>query len=293
MVKRATGWFGVALVCAVFGGCKSADDDAAPVSQNELPGAVANLVCDSLGACCSSAKLVFDSTNCHAAESALIRNKLRETLTPAVKYDAQAAGDCVAALKKDSVCGSTDNADAIPACERMFIGTLAEGQPCTNSAECAGQGSCTEDPTTFERVCRVLSAGNAAWIRGKLGDSCQGSCEDAASCSSTPVPGDVFVDPNAPAATPVACYYSDSLYCDGTCKKVKAIGEACATSNACEDGLFCDFDPGICAAPHPNGATCIGGFECQSHHCDVDSDTGSGTCVASSVTAEECANGML
>src|SRR5436190_1895683 len=105
VLKRAMGWFTVVAVCAVFGGCKSGDDDAAPISQDELPGAMARLVCDSLGDCCSSAKLVFDSTNCRAATSARVKASLNETRTAAVKYDAEAAGDCVAELKKRAKCG--------------------------------------------------------------------------------------------------------------------------------------------------------------------------------------------
>jgi hypothetical protein len=295
VLKRAMGWFTVVAVCAVFGGCKSGDDDAAPLSQDELPGAMASLVCDSLGDCCSSAKLVFDSTNCRAATSAQVKASLNETLTAAVKYDAEAAGDCVAELKKRAKCGRTGSLDDVPACDRVLVGTLAAGQPCQSNEECAAPGYCNTDLVTFEDICTVSSSSELALVRGKAGDTCYATCEDPASCAVLGPSGNVVGDPIEPGTTPVVCYRSDSLYCSGNCQPLKAIGETCDAASACKDGLFCDFDFGICTAPHPNGAACSDDVECQSGNCGTDStgDTLDGTCLASSVTAQECANGML
>jgi hypothetical protein len=281
MARRAMSWFGVVALCAVFGGCKS-HDDAAPISQDELPGAVASLECDSLGSCCSVASFAFDSTNCHAAETAQLKAELTDMLTPAVRYDAQAAGDCLAELKGRTTCGSTSPADDIAACDRIFTGTLAAGQACTMSAECASPAYCNRDGTTEQGVCTALAV--SAAVRGKLGDNCSMTCDDATSC-------DTVVSADQSAAQ-VACYRSDSLYCDLTCQKLKAIGETCEASDICQKGLFCDFDSRICTAPHPNGAVCSGGYQCQSHKCSVDPVTGAdGTCSSTSVTAEQCASG--
>jgi hypothetical protein len=281
MARRAMGWFGVMALCAVFGGCKS-HDDAAPISQDDLPGAVASIECDSLGSCCSLASFVFDSTNCHATETAQLKAELTDMLTPAVHYDAQAAGDCLAELKGRTLCGSTRSADDIPACDRIFTGTLATGQACTMSAECTPPGFCNRDVTTEQGVC---APAGVAPVRGKLGDNCSTTCDDPTSCRV-----DVAGDPSA--AAPVACYRSDSLYCDITCQKFKALGEVCNASDGCQAGLFCDFDSAICTAPHPNGAVCSGDYQCQSHKCSADPSTGAdGTCSITSVTAQQCANG--
>jgi len=294
MVQRAMGWLGIAVACGLFGGCKSDPTDAEPLSQNDLPGAVANLVCDSLGGCCSSAKLVFDSTNCHAAESAQLRAKLNDMLTSAVKYDAQAAGDCVAELKKHVDCGSTESADDIPACGRIFVGTVAAGDPCTDSAECASNNAyCSTDSVTLEGTC-VISVEHSPVARGKAGDACEENCENADSCGGYVAPVPVTGEPVVSSGLPVACFRTDSLYCNGTCQALRAIGETCADSSDCKDGLFCDLDSSICTAPHPDGAACNSGYECQSNHCDLDTGSGSeGTCAGASVTAQQCANGML
>ena len=50
-------------------------------------------------------------------------------------YDAQAAGDCLASFSKLSLCGEVDE-DEAPACEHIFRGRLAVGQPCNDSDEC-------------------------------------------------------------------------------------------------------------------------------------------------------------
>lgn len=292
MVMREMGWFGVAVACALFGGCKSGPTDAEPVSQNDLPGALASVVCDSLGGCCSSAKLVFDSTNCRGAESARIRAKLNDTLTGAVEYDAEAAGECVVELKKRAKCGNLEIAEDIPACNDFLVGTLAAGQPCENSEECAS-GYCSTDSLTFERTC-VVSVEHTPVARGKAGDACEANCEDADSCSFSAPTGDVIGEPVDPSGLPVACYRTDSLYCNGTCQPLQAIGENCTDSSACKDGLFCDFDSSICTAPHPDGAACDSDYECQSDHCDLGTGSGSeGTCAGATVTAQQCADGML
>jgi hypothetical protein len=289
VLKRAMGWFGVVAVCAVFGGCKSGDDDAAPISQDELPAAMASLVCDSLGECCSSAKLVFDSTNCRASITAQVKASLKETLTAGVKYDAEVAGACIAELKKGAKCGRTESTNDVAACDGLVTGTRTAGQACMSSAECAAPAYCSIDSITLEGTCVVYSDEGTAAPHGKAGDTCYASCEDESSCGASSSPGGVIGEPVEPA---VVCYRDDSLYCNGTCQPLNAIGEPCDASFACKDGLFCGFDSGLCTAPHPNGATCTVDFECQSDHCDIEASTSTyGTCAGPSVTAQQCANG--
>jgi hypothetical protein len=50
---------------------------------------------------------------------------------------------------------------------------------------------------------------------------------------------------------------------DGSfCKERSELGEPCETDRMCEEGLFCDFDGGLCAAPYATGAACKHGNEC-------------------------------
>ena len=284
MAKRALGWFGLAVVCAIAGGCNKATTDegaAGPVAQDQLPGSLAKVVCDSFGSCCSAAHFVFDSTNCNGNIASNVRDTFGLSASGAVQYDAQAAGDCLAQLKAHIHCGNVGSATDIPACLRVTVGTLAPGQPCQSDRECKTPGICTGfDMTTGQRVCETANGGGAAAVRGTSGAACNLSCTDATDCTAFVPPG---ADPNQLAL--VACYRVDGLACSGgTCQPLGALGADCSGFSSCKDGLFCD---GHCTAPHPNGAFCTDDIQCQSQSCSPDTQT----CLSTSVTAQECANG--
>jgi hypothetical protein len=122
---------------------------------------------------------------------------------------------------------------------------------------------------------------------GRQGDSCKGTCFSEEDCQVAPGNQDTLADQ-------VGCYVTDGLYCMGTCRRLGAVGEACDVSNiSCETGLFCaavgtlaGSGSGRCTAPHPMGAACQSGQECQSLNCD-------GQKCGDFVTAEQCASGRL
>jgi len=295
MAKRVLDWFGLALVCAMSGGCKSGTgDDAGPISQDQLPSELAKVICDSIGSCCSAAHYTFDSTNCSGSQAAELKGRLGLPAPAAVQYDAQAAGDCVAQLKTSIHCGNVETANDIAACGRILVGTLAVGQPCTGQNECKDPGYCNLQltPTGEEQgTCMAPGSDNSVTLtRGGTGAACSVSCASEVDCQSFIPPSLPGGDPNQPPANQVACYRSDGLYCGGmgTCQSLGAIGADCTALDGCKDGLFCDRNSSRCTAPHPNGASCSDDSECQSRSCSQDTNT----CASSSVTAMQCANGI-
>jgi hypothetical protein len=273
---------GAMLACACLSGCKS-EDDAKPIAQADLPAAAAHAVCESFGSCCSKASFTFDSTNCVAARTAEYQQIWGTDSSANSTYDAQAAGDCLAAFKAVAQCGQAEGSGN-DSCEKILVGKLAAGQPCVSSAECAkpanGDASCSDANGT--KTCQVYQS--TPVTRGTEGQACSTDCADANSCSIFSSPG------SAPGTTPmalVACYRSEGLFCDaGTCGKLKALGQTCAGFNSCVAGAFCDNSTSRCTAPHPNGAVCQSNNECQSDNCNT------GVCGgASGVTQAECASG--
>jgi hypothetical protein len=290
MAQRALTWFGVAALCASFvGGCKaSGDDDNQPISQDQLPGVLAGLFCDSFGACCAADSLPFDRTNCVAYVTASQKQSLDESTALGARYDAQAAGNCAAAVKDNIRCAATDSAVVNAACNAILVGTRAIGQECNSNRDCAPPGFCDLDVQTGASICATPAAA-PTFAHGQSGQLCDLSCDEAADCGRFIVGGaPIGGDPNQPIRTPVACYRSEGLYCNGNCTKIGAIGETCQSFDGCQDGLFCDQNARICAAPHPNGAPCQGDGECQSNNCSA-----THVCDDPSVTGEQCASGRL
>jgi hypothetical protein len=281
MAKRVVGWLGLVVVCGVLGGCKSADqEEAAAISREELPAAIASVLCDSLRDCCSAAKFVFDSASCAAGVSARLDAYLDQRTTAAVSYDARAAGDCLAQLEQTVRCGRTEGAENEGACRRMLSGTLAEGQPCSLTPECAEPGICSQDFATRESTC--VHETIRTLVHGREGDACSMTCDDEDACSYPELPGDTSGEPTEPTAPRVGCYIEDSLVCIETCQRLKDVGEPCAGAGGCKD--FCDRESMVCAAPRQNGAACREGFECQSGSCRLAGGESEGICVEDFVT---------
>ncbi len=281
-------------------GCGKSDGSAEPIPQTDLPKRVANLLCDSLAACCKSNGHAIDTAGCKTAYTAELERDLADDDERRVRYDAQAAGDCLAAVSSKIQCGRVDDDDA-PACERIFVGSVALGQPCNDSRECAPLAGrsvyCQSDDGLSPSVCTASSTSSAP--RGKAGDACGITCSEGDNCSvgddaPVPLPGPGGVP--APQPNPVGCYRDDGLFCKvGRCAPLLAPGEACDSYDACGGTAFCDFSTGQCTAPRPNGSPCESSNECQSDKCDEVTDNlgslaaGARVCVsATTVTAERC-----
>jgi len=177
-------------------------------------------------------------------------------------YDANAAGDCVAAFAS-SGCDYASDHDAA-ACAKALVGLAAVGDPCANDEECAS-GSCSIEyqasnpcpagicvaPPTIGSSCSTgtycgpsaYCDGTACRARGQDGDHCDsgyGQCADDYAC----VPAAGFTGP-------------------GTCRPEVADGEACVPGGGSaypipcvEIGDFCSSDSKTCIRFRRLGDSC-------------------------------------
>ena len=137
-------------------------------------------------------------------------------------------------------------------------GTRTSGQPCVAVDQCAGtpalclSGTCMTPP------------------RGKAGDGCAVTCDDATDCKWGTSGGK---SPNS------VCYDQDGLRCDSTtntCVPVTAIGAVCTDYSEC--GAHAACSNGTCQALAKSGQDCGSGPGCDSNL----------QCVSSSGTAYTC-----
>lgn len=270
MGSRVAAWMCAWAALSVVG-CGKSVGGAEPIPQAELPKRVANLLCDSLAGCCKSSGFPVDLAACKAAYTAELRDDLTDDDQRRVHYDAQAAGDCLAAVASNIQCGEVDDDDA-PACERIFVGSVALGQPCDGSRECAPVAGrsvyCESDDGVSPAVCTASSAITPP--HGKAGDACSITCFESDSCAvgdaPVPLPGPGGVP--EPQTDPVACYRTDGVFCDaGRYAPLVAVGEVCDGYEACRGTAFCNFNTRLCTAPQPNGSPCESNDNCQSAHC--------------------------
>jgi hypothetical protein len=293
MATRVPAWLGLATLLWLVGACGKSTGDAEEIPRDELPSRIASLLCQSIGSCCQRAGFPIDMAECKRVGTAELEEELLEEQEPGVTYDAQAAGDCLASVGPQLVCGDVE--DDVPACERIFRGSVALGQPCTSSRQCKrseGQRiTCTGDDGVNPPVCTELEIAQ----RGKQGEACNGTCYEGEECVSydTGVPAPAPGPGGTPVPAPeyVTCYRDDGLYCNsmGACEELVQHGFACTDYAACAGGSFCDFQTQLCSAPRDNGAPCQGDNECRSGICSYNDI--SGTCVAEeSVTSEQCAS---
>jgi hypothetical protein len=239
------------LLCfiAVVPGCGSSDSSSGgeqPVPVEAFPDSFANASCDNLGKCCQAAALPFDLETCKA-EGRDYAMMLLEYGTPRTKYDATAAGRCIAAIARvEQSCESDPSGVVDKACGSLLVGIQPLGAACNDPLDCAqpasgtvtcGPGTCVVDPT--------------APVHSKVGEPCVATCHDGtAECSG--------------AAGAGFCHTEDGLWCDLTtasCKTQLANGEPCQSSDSCSGGSCMPANSAastsVCSAqPLANEGTC-------------------------------------
>jgi hypothetical protein len=251
---------------------------AAPVAEAAFPDQGAAALCDGLGTCCRSQGFAFDDAACRS----VWRGQLASfaPASTAVVYDANAAGECLSAMRSTlAACSATTvNSDA---CERIHVGTKPAGATCTGSEECAapagGSAYCDDSPSLDGGASPSVCVVDLPLVHGTLDQSCSSTC--TVDGSSESCGGSTSSSGVSQPATNVACYTNDGLYCSSTytCERQSQIGSACSGWLSCVDGAYCDAE-GICEAKKADGQAC--GSSTAYDECI-------GYCTASAVCASE------
>lgn len=259
--------------CVVAGCGKSEGGDAPPVARADFAPQAAQIFCESFAGCCNQQNVPVDTKACSDQLASRFDMEWAD-LDAGTAYSADAAGECLAALRKGIRCGSP-NDDAIEAaCEKVFVGKIKPGQPCTESAQCekpaTGSVYCDQsgqvEANPDQGLCTVEQT--TPGVHAKLGEACLSTC-DGSDCNSIPAPAPGVGDP-APQPAPTAfCYRQDGLYCavGGTCAQLVQLGGACQYDGDCAGTTFCGFDTHVCSAQRPNGGACESDRHCQSGDC--------------------------
>lgn len=237
------------------GGSGAAVVDGPPIaSADSFRSQLASAVCAEFADCCDQEGITIMQAACaelvNSASSA-------EDLT----YDAEAAGDCLATMRTLSSCDALAQPDV---CKRVFQGSAALGEPCTNDVECApvegGTVSCG-----FDDTCE-------AELRGVADDACTATCtEDAATGSTSCWGSGAQGEPGEPTTS---CFTNDGLYCGpgNTCAVLVAEGGDCSGGRQCAEGLECRSgdDARTCQPLPALGEAC--GSECAEGYCPDGAD---------------------
>jgi hypothetical protein len=208
-------------------------------------------------------------------------------------FDADAARRCVGMLRAQPMtrASEADTFFAHAPCDRVVVGTQAEGAACRFSVECQDGLACTGYRPGVDGACRkppgagevctgqafatILSPTVAALHHPACG---RGAWCDATTCR-----------PRTPAGK--ACTTSDAcvegLSCTrGRCGPPARAGAACDKTEDCAFGLWCDAKgarSGKCAEKRAEGQPCVIPEACKGR-CEVpagpDSGAAAGTCVA-------------
>jgi hypothetical protein len=189
--------------------------------------------------------------------------------------------DCRIPQCNMACCIGTCSGDAPPVLAK--VGESCAMADCVNAAYCdlavdrctalkPVNAACTSVfECQFDLACLGPAGARTCVTLPKVGEACQGFCQDVgATCSpasSTCVKVGLSGD---------ACASADDcslLYgCDGTahCSGGLALGAACQGGDQCADALaFCDLASGTCALPKADGMACEDGAQCVSHTCSA------------------------
>jgi hypothetical protein len=172
-----------------------------------------------------------------------------------IDYDAEAARRCIDLFSSLITCELTVTGerfrDLERTCAAAFIGTVADGDSCTEDEQCAGFLADCETESCPDQCCAGVCATPPELADAEIGESC--------------------------AAAPCV----NGAYCDETqvCAQRIAIGDACTEFDSCVEGALCDAGgSGTCFALAGPGETCdpagAFGFSClrTDNYCDVDTE---------------------
>jgi hypothetical protein len=172
-------------------------------------------------------------------------------------------------------------------CIQNRCGKKSLGAPCTSPSECSSNFCidgvcCNAGCAAACQTCALPGAlGTCSPIPAGMSDP-DGSCGPTCTTGGTAVQGRICDGTGicGPSGTPAAC--GAYLCRNGACLTVCAVDGDCAPGNVCAARVC------VPSSKKPNGATCVGGTECQSGNCV------NGTCCASvsCASCQSCGNAM-
>lgn len=261
-----------------------------------------------------------DIATCNSAYTgfhfAIDASVLAEIDAHEVVYDGGAARACIDSYA-NATCDTTDAAGRITpvACDRVFTGTLGDGDACVNGHECLSQ-NCFIPICTVE-CCAGTCMGGEKPVRAKLGEACstlpctEGSFCDFSSmtCTALYVQGTACVAsfqcafgvgcagspkqcqplPKLGEACPDNLCRDDGQICSaGTCARIGLPGDACATDADCSHFYGCSASH-VCAVRDPGGV-CTTSTDCfeADTYCAVPMGQTTGTCSAPQADGALC-----
>ena len=270
-------WFGAAIALVVLGGCSDDGGGAAPMEEAPLELSAYcevfyEALCERQVGC--NVALVNQATTvqeCMTLTLAQCEPELGRW-TPSVEagralFDPEALAACRDGMP-DMSCKELVAGVRPEACSGVFVGTVADGEPCYVAVECEELGG----------ACATL-----------------GRCPSV--CESPTEPPDRF------DCSVIGC--PDGQYCNGNlCEETLPLGASCREMDACDPGLFCGRDVNAstleCRAKKAAGevcfsrASCQDGFSCQPTGTDVGSTCASALGEGAPCTdTEQCAVGLI
>ena len=298
---------GIALVA--LAACRKAPDELSAKSEAGAPGpvvteAVAPPLADSgsdrIEAFCTDlffADADRQRATCTASDASRVQSLLRiganlckRDLSAAVAsratFDHDAAASCTQMLREKPLARTSDTDTAFLhfPCDRVVLGTQAQGKPCRFSLECMDGLACVAGEDAGEPTCRPPgglgqtcsdqsvgstvnqaaaelhhpACGRGAWCDGR---SCQARLGAGKACARSDACADGF-----------ACVM-------GRCDRKRAAGGPCRVSADCAFGLWCNEGAGTagqCSEKLGEGAECAAADSCKGR-CDTKRDSGGAT----------------
>jgi hypothetical protein len=238
--------FGALLypVIALSAGCGPAEENPTPAEPSpEEQRAADELVaafCDGLSTCCSTQARTFDRAACERDARAEIEG--RRPTGDHLQFDRAAVDACLASIRSTlPTCYGIE----LEACNRIYAGTLAEGQACDSTAQCAPVSGAV---VTCFGTCK-------AGRRARESEAC--ACTRTVLDNCAQLSGEPPFNPLDPNLSSWGeCHQADGLACVGLrCVRGPGEGNACFGGAFCIPPLVCT-DSDICAPPTPVGQPC-------------------------------------
>jgi hypothetical protein len=275
---------------AIFAAAATLSCDSSSIDVNASEGTfcevVSEVVCRDLYQCCTESQIesflmvtdprTEDQCRQDVAKSCGVATATLQFSANAgrVKFDAQVADTCLAALLAPSSC-TTVGSDLpwVAACMTSpWTGTVADGGTCFFNFDCGSASTCTP-----AQVCKALPGVNQACPTGVCapGLFCNGVCTAQGGVGSACTADEECMSPlfcNTTLAMPV-------------CATKVAGGGACESSQECESG---QCSPGTCGSGTQEcfvDTDCSGMCSNNGMFCTQDFNCGLGTCIGGSGSA--------